>query len=308
MERENASLIVDAHSDIPHHLLLAPERDRLIQEEHLPLLKEGGVDLSIANIFTAPKPTHPLQDSLLELTAFWGQVAELDDIAIISSQEEMDTSLAKGRLGFFLSLEGLEPLESNPDLLWVFYQLGVRLASLTWNHKNAFASGAVEEGGLTPLGRSVLTLMQQLGIILDVSHLNEESFWEVLESWAGPVFASHSNSYSLYPHPRNLKDSQIKALVQQGGVVGLNNYMTGEVSTLDTYLEHIQYMVDLVGEDHVGLGLDFNGYLGHSVTPGMEDPCCIPVLQDRLEREGFSSSVVQKIMGGNFYQFLGSSL
>lgn len=308
MHWKEGAVILDAHSDIPHHLLLRPGHYHLLKEEHLPLLLAGGVDLVIANLFTRPKPQHPLRDALLSLQEFMAQVNSLKGVQMITCRKDLMVSLAEKQVGFLLSMEGLEPLGSSPELLGVFYQLGVRLASLTWNHQNNFASGAMEEGALTSQGEEVLHKMQELGILLDLSHLNTESFWGALKVYPGPVLASHSNAHGVYPHPRNLTDDQLQAVADRGGVVGLNNYMTGEVSTLDTFMEHLLYLVQLLGEDHVGLGLDFNGYLGYTRTPGMEDPTCIPVIWERMKQEGFSLKSRKKIIGGNFLELLQENL
>lgn len=299
---QKKDLIIDGHSDIPNHLLMRRGETRLMEEEHLPLLKEVGVDLLIANIYTS-SPDSSLLDGLLEIMLFKNQLREIEECEIVTSVKEMERVLEKGQLGFFLSLEGLEPLAGEIHLLEVFYELGVRFASLTWNHKNPFASGAMNKGGVTPLGREILKRMEDLGMVLDLSHLNEEGFWDALEFFKGPLFASHSNAFTLYPFPRNLKDDQLIALKERGGLVGLNNYMTHENSTFDTFMDQLLYLIMLLGEDYVALGLDFNGYLGLPETPGMEDPRCIPGIKESMEERGLSRKSIQKVMGENLYHF-----
>lgn len=308
MKKRSRMFFADSHSDIPYHLLKERGRENLLKDEHLPTLYAGGVDLLIANIYTHPASENPLKEALLEMTLFWDQVHGEERLFILTKGSEIEKAFKENSLSIFLSLEGLEPLGEEPLLLKTFYQLGVRLASLTWNHENHFARGVMAEGGLTPLGREVLALMEELGMILDLSHLNEEGFWEALEVYSGPLLVSHSNVYSLYNHPRNLNDDQLEAVAERGGVIGLNNYMTGEPSSLDTYMEHLYYLVKLLGEDHVGLGFDFNSYLGLSITPGMEDHRVILEIGERMERGDFSSRVIEKVLGGNILNFLKENL
>lgn len=304
MLKEEGIIVVDAHADIPYHLLQRREDEDLLKEKHLPSLREGGVDLVIANLYTDHGSPHPLKEALLEISLFKEQVSKEEGVVILKEGGEIEKALKEGSLSFFLSLEGLEPLEGDPSLLPIFYQLGIRMASLTWNNENAFACGVMAKGGLTSLGEEIVQKMENLGILLDLSHLHEEGFWEVLEIYRGPVLVSHSNAYSIYPHPRNLKDHQLQAVAKRGGVIGLNNYMTGETSTLDTYMEHLFYMLEVVGEDHIGLGLDFNSYLGLSLTPGMEDHRCIREIGRRMEVKGFSKKTIKKILGRNIVHLL----
>ncbi len=308
MKKRPGMFFADSHSDIPYHLLKEREKENLLKDEHLPTLYAGGIDLLITNIYTHPARENPLNEALLELTLFKDQVNREEGLSILTKGSEIEETFKEDSLSLFLSLEGLEPLGAEPLLLKTFYQLGVRLASLTWNNENFFARGVMAEGGLTPLGEEVLALMEELGMILDLSHLNEEGFWEALEIYNGPLLISHSNVYSLYKHPRNLKEEQLEAVAERGGVIGLNNYMTGEPSSLDTYMEHLYYLVEVLGEDHVGLGFDFNSYLGLSITLGMEDHRVILEIGERMERGGFPSRVIEKVLGGNILNFLKRNL
>lgn len=304
LKKEEGMAIVDAHADIPYHLLQRREDPETFKNTHLSSLKRGGVNLVIANVYTDQGSPSSLKEALLEIALFQEQVSKEASAVILTEGEEIEKALKVFPLSFFLSLEGLEPLGEDPLLLSIFYQLGVRIASLTWNNRNAFAAGVMAKGGLTSLGEEVLRRMEDLGMLLDLSHLNEEGFWEALEIYKGPALVSHSNAYTIYPHPRNLKDDQLRAVAKRGGVIGLNNYMSAEVSTLDTYMEHLYYMVELLGEDHIGLGFDFNSYLGLSLTPGMEDHSCALEIGRKMEEEGFSFKTIKKILGENMVQLL----
>lgn len=174
------------------------------------------------------------------------------------------------------------------------------MMSLTWNNSTALADGALERrhGGLTPVGRRVLARMAALGIVVDVSHLSEQSFWDVLEATRGPVMATHSNASGLTRHARNLTDAQLQALARRGGVVGVNFYpaFTGG-PTLTRVLAHIDYLVKTMGVDHVALGSDFDGFA--QTVDGLEDVSRLPNLTAGLLARGYTHEDIKKILGGN---------
>jgi membrane dipeptidase len=177
---------------------------------------------------------------------------------------------------------------------------GVRMASLTWNQANPLADGAREthHGGLTPLGRRVVERMQALGMIVDVSHLSTAAFWEVLAATRGPIIASHSDAAAIRNVRRNLTDEQLRALASRGGVVGINFYpdFLG-APTLEQVVAHIDHMVQVMGEDAVALGSDFDGI--ETVPRGLEDVSKLPNLTRALLSHGYAPARVRKILGGN---------
>ena len=157
------------------------------------------------------------------------------------------------------------------------------------------------EGGLTELGREVVREMNRLGIIIDVSHMNEETFWDVLEVSDAPIMASHSAAYGLRSHVRNLKDDQIRAIAKSGGVVGVVFYPEflaekGNKVSTQTIADHIEYIADLVGVEHVGIGSDFDGA---GMPEDLKDASMIPRLERELEGRGFDRDDIEKIMGNN---------
>ncbi len=174
------------------------------------------------------------------------------------------------------------------------------MMGLTWNPSNALGDGALgrQHGGLTDLGRSVLRRMEELGVVVDVSHLSEQSFWEALRSTRGPIIASHSNAAALHMHPRNLADEQLRAIAQRGGVVGVNFY-AGFLGapTLDRVLDHIDHLAKVMGVDHAALGADYDGI--PQAPAGLEDVSKLPNLTAGLQRRGYTTEQIHKILGGN---------
>lgn len=168
--------------------------------------------------------------------------------------------------GAILSLEGADALQGELHHLRILYRLGVRSMGLTWNWRNEAADGVLEPspGGLSQFGRELVREAEDLGILLDISHLAEKPFWEVMEQNRDrPIIASHSNCKSVHNHPRNLTDEQIKAIMQTGGVIGLTfvpPFLSGKNRTdISDLLFHIEHVLSLGGENHLGFGSDFDG-------------------------------------------------
>lgn len=207
-----------------------------------------------------------------------------------------------------LSVEGGECLNGELSILRQLYRLGVRSMLLTWNHRNLLADGVEEEcgGGLTEFGRLVVAEMNRLGMIIDVSHLCEASFYEVISLSSKPVIASHSNAGAICPHVRNLNDSQLKTIAANGGVVGINFYPrflnNTDKANLDDVVKHIEHVCSVTGENHIGIGADFDGI---DCTPdGLEGTQCIPALFERLEQLNYGTGLLEKIAGLNFMRVI----
>ncbi|KUO51080.1 MAG: hypothetical protein APF76_16430 [Desulfitibacter sp. BRH_c19] len=306
------SIVVDAHSDIPLDIYYSRNKgiDNIINQKHLPHLREGGVNIVFVNLYAELHPEGSLKQTLLQLGDIYKEIDECPYLTLIKTSEDLSKVITGDKIGLLLSMEGLEPISNDLSLLRVFYKLGLRSASLTWDFRNYFASGTGEIGGLSRLGKEAVQEMERLGVIVDVSHLNDEGFWDVIEVAKKPIIASHSNARSLYNHPRNLTDEQIDAIVKTGGVIGLNNYYSedDDKGSLDTFMEHLVYIIDRAGEDHVGLGLDFNGYIGEIMTTGLEDARCFPNITKELLVRGYGIDVIEKVLGKNFLRVLSGVL
>jgi membrane dipeptidase len=317
-------LIIDGHSDIPRDIYQKSLDGRadVFMSDHYDLLKTGSVRILIANVFTKTKQESALPEALLQIERMISLTRNNELVVLIESRKDLEEVLVSGKTGILLSLEGFEPLGDQLDLLAVFHKLGVRAGMLTWNQKNYFASGAEAEGSLTPLGKLAIDKMNDLGMIIDVSHLNEAGFWDVINSNKSITIASHSNARRLFNHPRNLTDEQMKAIASSGGVVGAVCYFSkvdllepGKVrvdddpsETIEDYIQHIEHMVQIIGYDHVAFGFDFNYYLNDFAVAGIENAGQIGNVVTRLLDKGHAFADVNKIAGGNWLRILQSTL
>ena len=309
----NAAIVVDAHSDIPLDLLYTRnngEHSSNLTKKHLPILQAGKINVVFMEIYAKLHPEGSLKQALIEVGDIYEEIKENGNLKLICTKNDLKIIASNKSLNIVLSMEGLEPLGCDLTLLNVFYQLGVRSASLTWNNRNYFASGVAEVGGLSNLGIKAVNKMEDLGILVDVSHINEEGFWDIISIATKPIVASHSNAKAIYNCDRNLTDEQIMAIVKTGGVIGLCCYFTDEEEkmALATFMNHLEYMIKIAGEDHVGLGLDFNGYLGDIYVPGIEDASKIPSITDELCKRGYREETILKVLGGNFLRVLNTVL
>ncbi|MDR2939919.1 MAG: dipeptidase [Clostridiales bacterium] len=214
------------------------------------------------------------------------------------------------KIASVLALEGGEALEGKISNLEIFYELGIRCITLTHNKRNKLGDGVsvVNGGGLTDFGLNVVKRMNYMDMIVDVSHLNQEGFWDVAKAAKKPFIASHSNSYAICPHKRNLTDDQLKAIKNSGGVVGINLYppfVKSGSAAFEDLLPHITHMVDLIGPGHVGLGCDFDGI--DEAVGGISDVCGLSKLYDMLLPE-FGKQIADGIFSGNFLRLLDGAL
>lgn len=246
------------------------------------------------------------------LRAILRQIAVFDANLQVSTQartvagaEDLISALSEGKLGCILHLEGADALGKDGGLWPLFHRLGVRSLGLTWNHNNAFAGGVLDQepAGLSVAGKQLLLVMEQLGSILDLAHVASESYFQALEHFSGPVMVSHSNAYSLCRHPRNLSDSQIMALAEHEGIIGINlvpDFVDENYPDLDRLVDHVIYIAALVGLNHVALGSDFDG-ADKLLLGGVED---YVDLEMRLKARGFSEGECSAILNDNALAFL----
>lgn len=239
-----------------------------------------------------------LDDYLGQMERYSGRIGMVKRFSDILENKK------QGRISAILSLEGGEALEGELAALRLYYRLGVRLMTLTWNYRNALADGVAERdtgGGLTIFGKAVVKEMERLGMLVDVSHLTDAGFYDVARLAEKPFVASHSNARTICQHPRNLTDEQLKIIGEIGGFVGLNFYppFVAEKNSVnqEDLLRQLTHMLDKAGEDAVGLGSDFDGI---DTTPtdlrAVED---MAVFLERMEKE-FGSHLAEKIREKNF--------
>ena len=302
-------MIFDAHSDLPTFIFDERKAGKTrVLERNYGRFFNGWISSRVMAIWTRPdKRKEATVYGLEVLNAFLKDLEESERFELVRNVGEMRNVIDDGRIALWLGLEGGEPIGESLDLLEIFHRLGLRVLTLTWSLRNAIGDGVFErtDGGLTNFGVEVVGKAEELGVVLDLSHINEAGFWDALSVTSFPVIASHSNARKLCDHPRNLKDEQLKAIAERDGVVGavaIPSFIDREKPTLEKYVEHITYMTDLIGYRHVGLGFDFVYYLkgwGGKSIEGFEDESKIPALVEKL-RENFSEREVEAITFKNF--------
>ena len=210
-------------------------------------------------------------------------------------------------MSILLGMENGSPIQNSMDLLSAFYHLGVRYMTLTHNGDNAIADSAAEGkrwGGLSPFGREVVAEMNRLGMMVDLSHASDRTFWDCITLSKAPIVATHSCCRALCSHRRNLTDEMLRALAEKDGYVGINFYPWFLVDHPEEHrpgvreiVDHIDHAVRLCGDDHVGIGTDFDGI---EVTPeGVENIACLPLVFEEMRRRGYTEEQISRISGGN---------
>ena len=223
-----------------------------------------------------------------------------DLISIVYSAEEIEENQAAGKMSAILTLEGTAGIGYDPELLTDIQAIGFRIASLGWNEKNPLTGSHVTGGGLTDQGREFVKEAQRLGILIDVSHISDEGFWDMMKVTQAPIVATHSNSRSVWNNSRNLTDDMFRAIVETGGVEGYNACadFTGENPTVDTICDHIFRFMELdpTGK-HIALGGDLDGV--SKMPEGFNGVQSWPVLAQRLMERGLSEETVMDIYWNN---------
>ncbi len=276
----------------------------------IPRFLAGGVTSQGLAIYIDERNLDRALERALDMV-YWlfREAAESPTFDVVKTSADILRVKSEGKTSGFLSLEGFEPFGANLNLLDVFFELGLRMASLTHSRRNAFADGfqrGVKTGGLSQLGRSAVKRMNQLGIVIDLGHLNQPGCWEVLSFSEQPVVWSHTAPRHYFPADpeasplfgdlvqpgaRNLLDE----LARNGGVMGVIGF--GQAS-LDAFLDDIDYIVQAIGIDHAGIGTDFFGF--DQAPAGFQTMEDLPAVTRGLVKRGYKPDDVRKILGGNF--------
>ncbi len=277
----------------------------------LPRLKEGGVDCQVFAISSVRDRTRPyaLRTAMEMIDIFYSEcAAHPEAVTPVTTHKEIVEAAAEGKVAAMLSIEGADVIEGKVGMLGVFHRLGVRMVGLVHSLRNELADGVADGrtgGGLSELGVEVVEELDRLGILIDVSHLSDAGFWDLIDVAKGPVMASHSNARAVCDHPRNMTEDMIRAMADRGGVMGINfapGFVHPTRATVQGIVDHIDYIVDLVGPDHVGLGSDFDGI---PYTPeGLEDVTRMPNITTELVRRDYAEEDVNKILGENHLKMM----
>ncbi len=368
------AIMADSHND----LLTASIEKKLRIEQYLSgkthsdlqRFKEAGVDVQIFSVWCDGEKKQPYAWANREIDTLYAVAARNPDkIQIVQTFSDIKKAVRKNKLAALFGVEGGHMIEGDLNKLEALYNRGVRYMTLTWNNSTEWATSAMKESslsdseksalnnstqqtqniGLTPFGKQVVKKMNELGMMVDLSHVGEKTFWDAIQTTSKPVLVSHSNAYTLCPVFRNLKDDQIDAVGKNGGVIQLNFYSAfidssfkkrekvfllnkqAKIDSLvatgmqkeyahsmivDMYKEesiaiqppmemllaHLDYIVNRIGVDHVGMGSDFDGI---SASPKeLTDVTSYPLITKALLERGYSKKDVYKIMGGNLLRVM----
>ncbi len=307
------NILFDAHCDTLQKIY---DNDKSLRENdlHLDLVRLKNRARSSVQVFAAfvdkENDVLPPKERCVQLiTKYWEECKRNTDlIKHCNSSDDIYSAVAQKRIAGLLSIEGGEALEGKIENLGFFYEMGVRIITLCWNYQNEIADGVLsdEDIGLTDFGKTVVSEMNRLGMLIDVSHMSEKSFWDVVEYSRMPISATHSNAKEIKKHPRNLSDEQIKAVIKKNGCIGINIYpefVSDNDCKICDIIRHIEYIMALGGENNIGIGSDLDGIdkLPQSIN-GAED---LEKIFDSLLRLGYSEKLVSKLAGENFLRLIG---
>jgi membrane dipeptidase len=284
----------------------------------LPRATRGGLGGCFTSIF--------LTNEQAEMAAVNYAMQEMNDVFAIADRAggkfrvcktagEVRQALDGGAFASVFMFEGADPISNSLKELRVFYEAGLRCLAPVWSRSNIFAHGVrfrdpqVGEG-LTEAGRRLVQECNRLGIILDVSHINLAGFWDMLEESKKPVVATHSSVKAISPHVRNLDDDQLRAIAAKGGTIGINFAnsflrpdMRGDATdtAVETIVAHFDHVVDLVGDEHVCFGTDFDGT---TIPDCVKDAAGLPVVLRALKARGYSDDRLERVCNGNWLRVM----
>jgi len=364
MKIHQKGILVDTHNDIISNELIThldPGKLQTTGNFDLVRAKQGGLDAQIFSIWCGEQYGNGKAYAFAnrEIDSLDALIARYpNDITLVRNSKELKKAVSDKKLAALIGVEGGHMIEDRLDYIDSLQKRGMRYLTLTWNNSTTWATSARDEvrrgdalphKGLTDFGKQVVHRLNDLGVMIDLSHPGEQTFYDVLAITNKPVIASHSDAYALTPNQRNLKDDQLKALAKNGGVVFVNFYSSfldsnyskrsrpflrahrAEMDSLmkiyndndlanirlnelhreesdkqrpplSQLIKHIDYMVKLIGIDHVGIGSDFDG--AESYPLGMDSVLDYPKITEELLKLNYSKSDIYKILGGNFIRVL----
>ena len=290
---------------------------------HIYRWRDAGVDYLSLNASYDVKPWDLTISALSGYRAF--VESDPERLMLVSTTADIEQARAGGKLAIGFDIEGMRALNEDVGMVALYYELGVRQMLIAYNLNNTAGGGCHDEDlGLTPFGRSVVKEMNRVGMIVDCSHSSYRSSMEAMEMSSAPVMFSHSNPRSVHDHERNIKDDQIKACGETGGIVGITGiglFLDPAGESVDALVRHIRYTADLIGPHKVGIGLDYDisdDFLEETVAEntrywpksqypsgmniGFLAPETFPQITSTLLDNGFSEQETLGILGGNFYR------
>src|SRR5438270_7205085 len=324
--------VIDMHFDLPIDLYEKRSRSNVLAAEFLPDFEGGGMGIIGAAIYIEDRylPDRGLQVALDQIARLYTEAGQSRRCVVCRTHEEISRALDSKTIGFLITMEGVEPLGDDLDLLRAFYEAGVREIGLTHartntaGHGGIFAASGSSPEGLTPFGRDLVRECERIGVIVDLAHINPAGFKEIVDLTTKPLIVSHTNARKFYDVERNINDEQIKMIGQRRGVIGINSVLVGprqEDATLDRYIDHIEHVTELIGIDCVGIGFDFFEFIYRQwpeekkkwLAVKLTTPHFIPDLTNhshaknltrKLIERGFSDADIEKILRGNWLRIL----
>jgi len=357
------AILCDTHNDILSTCLEKNYRfdEDLTGKTHSDLNRmfTAGIDVQVFSVWCDGTQAEPYQFANREIDTLYAWIQRNPNkMMLVTNYDELKQSVKQHKLASMIGVEGGHMIEDDLNKLDSLYKRGVRYMTLTWNNNTSWATSAKSETdtsqhlqhkGLTDSGKQIVQHMNKIGMMVDLSHVGEQTFWDAINTTTKPVLVSHSCVYNLCPAFRNLKDEQIKAVAKNGGVIQLNFYsgfldstfdakekaftarhkaekdslmatgkqeffadnylflkyaneVTGMRAPFHLLLDHLDYIVKLVGVDYVGMGSDFDGI---SFPPQeLDDVTAYPLITKALLERGYSKKDIRKILGGNFIRVL----
>jgi membrane dipeptidase len=307
------AFVIDLHNDVPEKMVGGYQIGvrNVNNQSDIPRFIDGGIDAQMMVLWPSPStfPTTQYQRTIQMDDTLKAQISRNSAaIASAGTMAEIQSVTASGRIAAVMCVEGGGAIEEDLNKLITLYNRGARYMTITWNNTLSWAVSAADVQsatvGLNNFGRQVIKTMDSLGMIIDVSHTGIKTIEDILAETKNPIIASHSGCRALRNHTRNLTDDQIRAIAAGGGVIGVVFY-TSFLSTasasnvnIDTVVKHIDYIKNLVGIDHIGIGSDYDG--GITAPVGLENVSKLPNLTMALLRKGYSRGDVKKILGLNY--------
>ncbi len=360
------AILIDTHNDIPSTAIdeHVSFDQSLKTKTHSDLQRmfDGGVDAQFFSIWCDGLKPNPYAWANREIDTVLAWTNRNPDRMVQAfTAADIKQAVKQKKLVVLLGVEGGHMIENDLVKLEALYKRGVRYMTITWNNSTPWATSALDEEtkkdslphkGLTDFGKQIIKRMNELGMLVDLSHVGEQTFWDAIATTTKPVLVSHSCVYALCPHRRNLKDDQIKAVAKNGGVIHLNFYsgfldpqfearsdaftakhkvemdsllkinpepyfmqvylfnkypdeVKGLRPPMSLLLDHLDYIVKLVGVDYVGMGSDFDGV--NSLPAGLDGVEDFPKITEALKERGYSKKDIKKMLGGNFLRVMAAN-
>jgi membrane dipeptidase len=344
------AIVIDTHNDMPSKMIddgydadvrHSPGFDKTQGETDYPRLLESGVTGVFMSAYIDPeKWTFRTSDQSWEQVRIYLDTIQAfvnrhpDRLLFATTAEQIRQAKREGKVAILIGVEGGHAIENSIDNLRELHRRGVRYMTLTWNNGNEWAGAAAglnntRSGGLTDRGREIVREMNRLGMLVDISHVSDSTFFDAVATSAYPVIASHSSARALNRHRRNLSDEQLRAVARNGGVVNVNFYsafidpaflerseaLAGNDAAiralprpaLSVLLDHFEHIIRVAGIDHVGIGSDFDG-VGGLLPQGMDDVTRLPLIAQGLLDRGYSETDVRKVLGGNMLRVMDQAI